>query len=243
MTTLHMVEIRPNLDAIVRFLIVQGLDAPGAEPDWGYGIHAWMAAAFGNMAPKPWRLLSDGRRPARILGYSQHDAQTLWQRMLEFADPSTVAVCSDPAMGIDSKPMPQWRSGRHLNFEVQCCPVGRKSSTGVEKDLFLIRADAAGDQPVDRGTIYCAWLRDLLERNNAATVTAIRMDGFRLVRQMRREQGQEGTRRTAHLIRPHALMRGQLVVNDPDAFTALLAHGVGRHRSFGYGMLLLRPPS
>jgi CRISPR system Cascade subunit CasE len=26
------------------------------------------------------------------------------------------------------------------------------------------------------------------------------------------------------------------------AFRALLARGVGRHRAFGFGMLLLRPP-
>jgi CRISPR system Cascade subunit CasE len=39
------------------------------------------------------------------------------------------------------------------------------------------------------------------------------------------------------------LLRGELTVADPDAFSALLARGVGRHRAFGYGMLLLRPPS
>ena len=37
-------------------------------------------------------------------------------------------------------------------------------------------------------------------------------------------------------------MRGVLTITDPDAFAQLLARGVGRHRSYGYGMLLLRPP-
>jgi len=31
-------------------------------------------------------------------------------------------------------------------------------------------------------------------------------------------------------------------VQDPQAFAALLARGLGRHRSFGYGCLLLAPP-
>jgi CRISPR system Cascade subunit CasE len=34
---------------------------------------------------------------------------------------------------------------------------------------------------------------------------------------------------------------GELQVADAAAFAALLARGVGRHRAFGFGMLLLRP--
>jgi CRISPR system Cascade subunit CasE len=30
-------------------------------------------------------------------------------------------------------------------------------------------------------------------------------------------------------------------VDDPEAFSEMLMHGVGRHCSFGYGMLLLKP--
>ena len=36
-------------------------------------------------------------------------------------------------------------------------------------------------------------------------------------------------------------MQGILTVTDSAAFAALLARGVGRHRAYGYGMLLLRP--
>lgn len=38
---------------------------------------------------------------------------------------------------------------------------------------------------------------------------------------------------------PDALLRGCLRVLEPDAFAHLVARGVGRHRSFGFGMLLL----
>jgi CRISPR system Cascade subunit CasE len=37
------------------------------------------------------------------------------------------------------------------------------------------------------------------------------------------------------------LFSGQLQVNDGDAFARLVTSGIGRHRSFGFGMLLLRP--
>ena len=40
---------------------------------------------------------------------------------------------------------------------------------------------------------------------------------------------------------PDAVMRGILTITDSDAFSELLAHGIGRHRAYGYGMLLLRP--
>ena len=42
--------------------------------------------------------------------------------------------------------------------------------------------------------------------------------------------------------RPDALFTGEITVADPEAFCRLLARGVGRHRAFGFGMLLLRPP-
>ena len=34
---------------------------------------------------------------------------------------------------------------------------------------------------------------------------------------------------------------GDIVVKDPIRFSDLLRKGVGRHKSYGYGMLLLRP--
>lgn len=40
--------------------------------------------------------------------------------------------------------------------------------------------------------------------------------------------------------RPNVVLEGTLRVTDADAFRALLARGVGRHRAFGFGMLLLR---
>src|SRR5262249_20747204 len=41
---------------------------------------------------------------------------------------------------------------------------------------------------------------------------------------------------------PDAIVSGTFVVESPLEFTRLLARGVGRHRAFGFGMLLLRPP-
>ncbi len=243
MSELHMIELRPDVVALLRFAHSQGLAPVGDDGDLGYAVHAWMAAAFGKSAPRPWRLLADQRRPPRILGYARCGALALRQRLHEFAEPGVFAVCSDPDAEIASRPMPTWNAGRRLGFEVLCCPVGRKSRSGMEKDLFLIRADVDEEGSLSRDAVYCDWTREQLQRYEGAHVNAIRLGGFRLVRQVRRPRESRGGRGQSRLVRPQALLQGELTVADPEAFASLLSRGVGRHRAFGYGMLLLRPPS
>jgi CRISPR system Cascade subunit CasE len=238
---LHMIELRPDLEALLRYISDQGFCIQ--DDDLGYGIHAWMAAAFGDMAPKPWRLFGGRRRPPRILGYSCHDAQALRTMLEEFADPSVFVVTSEPSHMINSRPMPAFNSGRRLGFELLVSPVGRKASTGVEKDLFLIAADSGENENLNRETVYLDWVRERMERGSACTVTKIEMSGFRLVRTTRQTQKKNGKRIRPNLRRPHVLVAGQLMIYQPDAFNLLLSQGVGRHRSFGYGMLLLKPVS
>jgi len=238
---LYLLELRPDPLALLRFLRGRGLEAPGQQDDFGYGVHAWLRAAFDSLAPQPWRLFTDRRRALRILGYGAHDAADMRRHLAEFADPPMFAVCPDPDELILGKPMPAWQRGRRLGFELQCCPVGRTSENGTEKDLFLLRADAAGAERLSREAVYCAWAAEHLQLAGACAVTAARMTGFRLVRQQRRPEGPDGHRASAHLVRPQVLVQGELTVGDPEAFAQLLAGGIGRHKAFGYGMLLLRP--
>ena len=44
-----------------------------------------------------------------------------------------------------------------------------------------------------------------------------------------------------HTEGPDAVIRGVLTITDSESFADLLAKGIGRHRAYGYGMLLLRP--
>jgi len=228
------------MKALFDFLDAEGLTT--RDEDLGYGIHAWLNAAFGDLAPKPWRLFMDHRRPSRILGYSPHAASELHQHLYDFAIPSAFDVCADPMEMIKSKPVPTWRPGRRLGFEVHCCPVGRKSGTGIEKDLFLLQADSS-NTPIDRDTVYCNWVRMQLEKDDATSVIDANLFGFRLVRQSRSTQEINGQRVPRQLTRPQAIIRGELIVNSPAKFTDILARGIGRHRAFGYGTVLLRPSS
>lgn len=240
MSGLQMIECHLDQTALLRFLRTQGLDDLRHGPDLGYGVHAWLKAAFGDLAPRPWRLLADRKRPARVLGYGEAPAEALIGRLRDFAEPAVQAVC--PVERIAGKAMPQWTAGRELGFELLCCPVGRKAGQKTEKDLFLLKADHTPGERPDRAAIYSDWARERLECDGAAQVERLWLDGFRRVRQQRKRQAAPGERAVSHLERPEAVMAGVLRVGDAQAFGRLLARGIGRHRAFGYGMLLLKPP-
>ncbi len=131
--------------------------------------------------------------------------------------------------------------GRRLNFEALCCPVARRSRDGRERDLFLHAADHADPgAPLEREQIYRDWLSAQLTA--CATLESMQLEEFKFVSQVRKGQtGQAGDRSKARLTRPRALLQGTLTISDPHAFHGMLRRGVGRHRAFGYGMLLLRP--
>jgi CRISPR system Cascade subunit CasE len=50
-----------------------------------------------------------------------------------------------------------------------------------------------------------------------------------------------GKRRVHTITGPDAVFKGEIQVTDGEAFARLVTRGVGRHRAFGFGMLLLKP--
>lgn len=243
---LYMVQLRLNPVALMQFAQDQGVNR-SADEDLGYGVHAWLAALFGPLTPKPFRLLDPGvawrkDQPLQWLGYSGHDGVTLRDQAETFALPLALAVC-DAAGLMAAKPMPAiWPVGRRLGFEVLTCPVSRRET---EKDVFLRRIEQSEteDGPMDRATVYGEWLARQVE--GAAMLESVQLAGFRLVRVLRRSQqtATQERRFGRPVVLPQALLRGVMTVRNGEAFAALLARGIGRHRAFGYGMLLLRPPT
>lgn len=244
MSDLYMVQLRLSAERLIRFAQDQGINQAWDE-DLGYCAHAWLAATFGPLAPKPFRLLDPGTawrkdRPLQWLSYSAYDGTTLREQAETFAAPLALAVC-DPAELTLAKRMPAaWTAGRRLGFEVLTCPVSRRDT---EKDVFLRAIETTGvnDESVSRAAVYARWLTHRLEP--AAVVESANLDRFRLMRMMRREQAdaEQEKRRLRRMVYPQALLRGELTVRDGEAFAAVLARGMGRHRAFGYGMLLLKP--
>ena len=109
---------------------------------------------------------------------------------------------------------------------------------GKECDAFAVEAGrhAQGEMPHSRESVYAGWLSGQFERRGGAQLdrARTRLASFQRSRAVRKRHARysEG---------PDAVMRGVLKITDPDAFSRLLANGIGRHRAYGYGMLLLRP--
>ena len=224
----------------------QGLDSGRDELDLGYVGHAWLKAAFGDYAPRPWRLFMPTRlgrgHTNRILAYSAHSHGRLADHMCRFASPLVEAVC--PPEAIQGKALPQeWPAKRRYAFEVLCCPVGRKAGSGQEKDVFLIEADHnASSEKLERSAVYRRWFKRQLDSISTVQLLEVELEGFRLSKIFRKTRAQNGQRKLVRRIRPQAGFRGVLETTDEGAgIVSLLKQGVGRHRAFGFGMILLRP--
>lgn len=235
MSTLHLVRIHTDPAALMRFAAEQGflrLDDDGH----GYTIHAWLLALFGEQAPRPFRYFE---KRNELLGYSRVDASQLAAHAKAYAMPGAWAAMR--ADSLSSKPMRvDWSVGERVQVDVLTCPISRKD--GHEKDVFLRALDLKGDDAPRRADVYMAWF--VRQWAEAATVERAELTGFGRRRLLRRAvpNAQGGARAVRRIERPFAEFRATMSVADPLKFSALLGRGLGRHRAFGFGMLLLSPP-
>ncbi|MGE0373343.1 MAG: type I-E CRISPR-associated protein Cas6/Cse3/CasE [Gammaproteobacteria bacterium] len=233
MNALHLVRMALFPPQLMAFARRQGL-LRHEDEGHGYVLHAWLAAVFGTHAPKPFHW--DDRRQ-QLLGYCGQPAQALLDHAQAFAQPQDWAVLEpDSLVG---KPMPNaWRAGQRVQAEVRVCPVTRRDDG--EKDVFLRAVDRLGDAVPPRGEVYAEWFRR--QWGQAVTFDHLELLGHSRVRLLRRGRiGAEGGRAARPVQRPQATFSAVLTVHDGETFGHLLQRGIGRHRAFGYGMVLLRP--
>ena len=240
--SLQMIRADIDIQEFHRWAGVRGLISRAAF-DEGYAMHCLLVESFGELAPKPFRVIISpvrGRRKGTLYGYARCDANDLRDAAATFCDPMQAKIL--PASSFDSKPMPtEWTSGKRLGFEVLLRPTirrGRGSDrAGSECDVFQAEAEkhARGMMPRSREQVYSDWLRKRLESGGASSLDSATLALFQRTRAIRKLHGRpsEG---------PHALMRGTLTISDSAEFARLITGGIGRHKAYGYGMLLLRPP-
>ena len=250
---LHMIRADLDVNALHRWAGSRGLIARNTF-DAGYALHCLLVELFGDLAPKPFRVLIP--RPTRgqqrcgtLYGYAGCEAAALREAAATFACPLQSQVL--PAARLCSKPMPTtWQPGQRLGFEVLIRPVARPKDRrlntrgggirrpGAETDVWQWEASQhpPGTMERSRETVYTDWLAAQLARRGGAELEpGTRLQSFQRVRTVRK--------RRAHATEgPHAVLQGTLTVTAADDFARLVTHGIGRHRAYGYGMLLLRPP-
>lgn len=211
------------------------------DPDYIY--HSLLLELLG-----PGKLLPFVQDPRKrglaLLGYSMMDSENL--RDLAGVVAPTEIYNLINWKDSQSKKMPrQLNSGTCFRFRTRVCPLVRGPSyigkdrqvpkkKNAEVDVYLARCWQKNTS-ADRETIYLEWLENELGREKAAMLESASMTGFRLKWALRR--GRNRNPRTITL--PDALFKGALSINNPQGFARLIARGIGRHRSFGFGMLLL----
>lgn len=232
--SLTLVRLRPDLAALARW--ARHAEVPLTPDDPGYALHVALRAVLGALAPQPW-LLRSRAGGVELLGYSAAAPEELQDAAgLPAAD--DLAGQALRADGLEARAMPQtWRAGAQLSFETRVRPVGRCSEGGRELDFAVMRL--AQLEAVDREAAYEAWLVREFSRSGAVELIGCHLTKFRRVRSARRTQGPQRT--VAWIEGPDVLMRGELRIADPEAVPAFLSRGLGRHRAFGFGCLLLAP--
>ncbi|WP_248322884.1 type I-E CRISPR-associated protein Cas6/Cse3/CasE [Caballeronia sp. Sq4a] len=251
MTALNLIHCQPDPQKFGLWASRHGVLPSGG--DLGYALHAALHAVFGPLAPKPF-YYRDAR--AGLIAYSPHSPQALREAS---------ALCAAPeladALGLDAGPRSaglnirafptQWQPGRVLGFEVRVRPTRRRERADEkrvrERDAFLVAcSQRPEDDDLRREAVYAEWLNEQFRSTGAARVVEARMTRFQLTPVLRRTQvvsGDHTPRQSRSIDGPDAVFTGHLRVEESDAFARLLARGVGRHRAFGFGMLVLKPAS
>jgi CRISPR system Cascade subunit CasE len=240
--SLHLLHLRPDARRLAAWAARHRLLED--QGDFGYALHGLLRAAFGDYAPQPFRYLGAEQG---LLAYTSAHVATLRERAecaaQEVADALGLAAVAGHE-GLSAKPFPtRWPHGHLLAFDARVRPVVRASKDGSERDAFLVAVEKAGESAVDRQDIYRQWLKEQFERGGGAELVGAVVTRWRLLDVMRQTRRDASTnKRVRRTVRgPDVEFRGRLRVADPDRFAALLTRGIGRHRSFGFGMLLLRP--
>ena len=237
--TFNLMRLQPDTVALVAWANRQKVPL---DDDYGYALHGLLSEAFGEQAPKPFRYMGHKKG---LLAYTLENLETL-RLHASLATPDVARALGLSAL--DARPFPSvWKEGQALGFEVRVRPVIR-AKDGRERDAFLHAVDAIpaeeGNGIAQRAMIYGDWLTKQFAVDGAAQIIQAQMEEFRLTRVLRKAStGENGKRKPLAVTGPDAVFKGQLQVGNPEAFARLLARGVGRHRAFGFGMLLLKPAS
>ena len=210
---LHMVKLAPDVRRLAVWAETNRL--VGASGDLGYAVHAALAAALGEHAPKPFRTVENGAgrktAAAALYGYASAGGSALLDHARAFVDPDVAAALNLDGLG--AKAMPSaWEAGRRLGFEVRVRPVLRRDGDGdreatCERDAFQAAFDKADAMARSAGAplvpprgdeVYAGWLSACLGRNNGAGLVedSVRLVSFQPLRVARRGRpGAEGRRR------------------------------------------------
>ena len=227
--------------------------------DRGYALHVFLSGIFGKSILQPFRVFAtrDGHT-ASIYAYSEKDSKSLQEVAYEVATPDSLTVIDlddilskhmrfefpqNQTLGFDIRVRPVRRLKRELNDNLS----NKVFVKGSEIDVFLWNAirhyphysKSEGSNAIkagnSRSNIYVDWLVERFRGSVEIDSNQCRLSSYERSRIWRGNAvGLDG---------PDAVLHGSLIVKHPETFATFVRKGIGRHKAYGYGMILLRPPS
>ncbi len=239
MDELHLWRLAVDPAGLARIALDQRI--PADDQDHGYVLHALLCGLFGKAAaPKPWFFQADR---AWLWAYAGHPLDL---SKLPATGAQRQSILTEASR---SKPMPTFRAGQRLAFDLRACPVVRHGKRDADKasehDALNWQARRTGvpESSLDPRVVYADWLRTHWKPDSGAALIDCQVSGW--LRPHRGTGQGSGTvwrgRGDGRLRLPEVRFTGRLTLTDPTAFRQALARGVGRHRAFGFGMVLVKP--
>lgn len=271
-TPLSLVRLHPDMRQLAYWAGARGFLPRGADPGYALhaalaaclGDHAPKPFVLKTKAPltseRPAEPLEPDRknRSAQLLGYVSASTREVQESAsLGMADGERVeAAAALRLTRLEASEMPpNWRSGRRLSFEIRLRPVvrsrrfARKPHGEIDAAQWAVQAaQADGIETPSHEDAYLNWAAVALTRSDALVLHDMRLKARRRTRLLLRTQpvksaAADASRRVAKTVEgPDIIVAGRLEVRDGEAFARLLTAGVGRHKAFGFGCLLVGPP-
>ncbi len=241
--TTRLIKVPVDWMAFSRFVAARHR-RPGVF-DIGLAMHGLLTRLFGKRTLQPFHIISPARGKTGLLyGYTPEDARSLRAR-----ERKAHAVCREAVrigeMAIRVMPT-TFPPGTRLAFQTRIRPVrrpardlydpfsGQTLKDGCEIDAYqhaMIRHHGNGKREITHARVYMEWLAERLDSAAHLVEDECRLFHLARSRAWRGDgRGPEG---------PDATIKGTLVVDDTPMFADRLVRGIGRHRAYGYGMLLL----
>ena len=223
---LHLMQAHIHLPSLNAWMGERGLE------DTGHALHCLLTETLGAVAPSHFRLMTRHHSDnATLYGYCRHDADELRRQHQAFASPAQDRAM--PATAIQTKVMPtEWPDATDIAFELRCRPLRQHHTK--ELDAYRWLKEKQPDSDVSRVDAYVGWLEEQFERRGTAVMKHASIEQY--------QESQTWTSPDhATPFLPETVMRGVITITDGKNFTKTLATGLGRHRAYGFGMLLIKP--
>ena len=222
--------------------------------DIDHATHCMLTETFKEMAPRPFRMfLPTKTKRAQMLGYTTHSAADLKEAAKLNA--TQIVQRTMDIENIQHKPVPtDWQEGEIINFQVRLCPSRRALKHNVDYSQLANTANPPNEQdaylnhlaicrendltPKGRQEVYVEWLNERITKHSGGhlQVGTCQLLSYNKLQAQRRLNGP-----VYYLA--ETTIAGSIAVTDPEEFQKLIANGVGRHKAYGFGMVLINSRS